>query len=152
MKMQEFNNHESMFSQSIGITDPWRIGRTEFNEEKREVHVTVTFRKTAKYPCPECGELCDRYDDEEKERTWRHGDVVFFPCYVHCRRPRIKCKQHGVRVVTAPWARPNSRYTLDYCQYSGQIKVLLVQIFWRNTASFSLGVSILLAECGLLEL
>lgn len=116
--MQEFNNYESMFAQSIGLTDPWRIGRTEFNEEKREVHVTVTFRKTAKYPCPKCGELCERYDNEEKERTWRHGDVVFFPCYVHCRRPRVKCKQHGVRVVTAPWARPNSRYTLLFESYA----------------------------------
>lgn len=118
MKMDEFNNYESMFAQSIGLTKPWQIGQTEFNEEKREVHVTVTFIKTVKYPCPECGELCERYDDEEKERTWRHGDVVFFPCYIHCRRPRIKCKKHGIRVVTAPWARPKSRYTLLFESYA----------------------------------
>ncbi|NLV86415.1 MAG: hypothetical protein GX025_04280 [Clostridiales bacterium] len=41
---------------------------------------------------------------------------------------------------------------MDYCQYSGHLKVLLVQLFCLNTASFSLGVSILLAEWGLLEL
>lgn len=110
--MQRFENYESMFAQSIGVAEPWEIEKTEFDENKREVHVTVRARKTAKYPCPECGELCGRYDDEDKERVWRHGDVVFFPCYVHCRRPRIKCKEHGVHVVTAPWARPNSRYTL----------------------------------------
>jgi len=107
-----FDNYENMFAQSIGVEEPWRIERTEFDEEKQEVHVTVTARKTAEYPCPQCGELCERYDDEEKERTWRHGDVVFFPCYVHCRRPRVKCKKHGIHVVTAPWARTNSRYTL----------------------------------------
>lgn len=116
--MKGFENYESMFAQSIGIVEPWRIERTEFDEEQREVHVKVTARKTAKYPCPECGELCERYDDEEKERTWRHGDVVFFPCYVHCRRPRVKCKNHGVHVVTAPWARPNSRYTLLFESYT----------------------------------
>lgn len=116
--MKEFENYETMFAQSIGIVEPWRIERTEFDEEQREVHVKVRARKTAKYPCPECGELCERYDDEEKERTWRHGDVVFFPCYVHCRRPRVKCKEHGVRVVTAPWARPNSRYTLLFESYT----------------------------------
>ena len=108
----EFKNCENMFAQSIGVEDPWRIEHTEFDEVNQEVHVTVTARKTAKYPCPQCGELCERYDDEEKERTWRHGDVVFFPCYVHCRRPRVKCKKHGIHVVTAPWARANSRYTL----------------------------------------
>ena len=116
--MQGFENYESMFAQSIGITEPWRIDRTEFDEEKQEVHVTVMFCKTAKYPCPECGALCERYDDEDKERTWRHGDVVFFPCFVHCRRPRVKCKKHGVHVVTAPWARPNSRYTLLFESYA----------------------------------
>ena len=30
------------------------------------------------------------------------------PCYVHCRRPRIKCKDHKIRVVEAPWARKGS--------------------------------------------
>lgn len=118
MKMQGFENYENMFAQSIGVVEPWKIEQTEFDEEKREVHVTVTARKTAKYPCPKCGELCERYDDEDKERKWRHGDVVFFPCYVHCRRPRIKCKKHGVHVVTAPWARPNSRYTLIFESYA----------------------------------
>jgi len=121
--MEGFKNYESMFAVSIGVEEPWRVERTEYDEEKREVHVTVTTRKTAKYPCPICGELCGRYDDEERERTWRHGDVVYFPCYVHCRRPRVKCKEHGTHVVTAPWARPNSRYTLLFESYT----MLLVQ-------------------------
>jgi len=116
--MKGFENYENMFAQSIGVKVPWKIEQTEFDEEKREVHVIVSARKTAKYPCPECGEMCERYDDEEQERIWRHGDVVFFPCFVHCRRPRIKCKKHGVRVVTAPWARPNSRYTLLFESYA----------------------------------
>lgn len=51
------------------------------------------FRKTSKYLCPECGALCERYDDEDRERTWRHGDVVFFPCFVHCRRRSEPMKQ-----------------------------------------------------------
>ena len=121
--MRGFENYEKMFEQSIGVAEPWSIERTEFDESKHEVHVHVKARKTAKYPCPECGKLCERYDDEETERTWRHGDVVFFPCYVHCRRPRIRCKEHGIHVTTAPWARPNSRYTLLFESYT----MLLVQ-------------------------
>ena len=116
MKMKSFN-YEEMFAQSIGLQEPWRVERVEYDEEKREVHIYVKARKTSKYPCPECGKMCARYDDEEEERIWRHGDVCFFPCYVHCRRPRIKCgnKYH---VVTAPWARKGSRYTLLFESYA----------------------------------
>ena len=118
MKMNGFANYEEMFAQSIGLKEPWHIERAEYNEIEREVHIYVKARKTAKYPCPECGGYCDRYDDEETERVWRHGDVVFFPCYVHCRRPRTKCKKHGVHVVEAPWARKGSRYTLLFESYA----------------------------------
>ena len=62
--------------------------------------------------------MCDLYDNEDEERVWRHGDVVFFPCYVHCRRPRTKCKEYGVHVVEAPWARKGSRYTLLFESYA----------------------------------
>ena len=40
------------------------------------------------------------------------------PCYVHCRRPRIKCKDHKIRVVEAPWARKGSRYILLFESYT----------------------------------
>lgn len=135
--MQRFENYESMFAQSIGVMEPWRIERTEFDEEKREVHVTVSARKTAVYACPKCGAMCERYDDEEKERTWQHGDVVFFPCYVHCRRPRVCCKEHGVHVVNAPWARPNSRYTLLFESYA----MLLMKSMPVENARKLMGIS-----------
>lgn len=134
--MNGFANYEEMFAQSIGLKEPWRIERAEFNEEKREVHIYVSCRKTAKYPCPDCGKMCKRYDDEEDERVWRHGDVVFFPCYVHCRRPRIKCGDE-IHVVTAPWARPGSRYTMLFESYA----MLLVESMTVNEARKLLRIS-----------
>jgi len=134
--MNGFKNYEDMFAQSIGLTEPWQIERAEFDEQKREVHIYVTARKTAKYPCPKCGKMCERYDDEETERVWRHGDVVFFPCYVHCRRPRIKCGKE-IHVVTAPWARPGSRYTLLFESYA----MLLVKAMTVNEARKLLRIS-----------
>lgn len=121
--MEPVVNFVSMFEQSIGLKEPWNVERAEFTEGNKEVHVYIEARKTAQYPCPECGEMCSRYDNEEKERLWRHGDVVFYPCYIHCRRPRIKCEKHGIKVVEAPWARPFSRYTLLFESYA----MLLVQ-------------------------
>lgn len=69
-------------------------------------------------PCPECGRTCTRAGYEKTERVWRHGDVMFYPCYVHCRRPRTKCKEHGIKEVDAPWARKNSRFTLLFEGYA----------------------------------
>lgn len=129
-------NYEEMFAQSMGLSEPWHVERAEFDEEKREVHIYVEARKTAKYPCPKCGKLCKRYDDEETERVWRHGDVVFFPCYVHCRRPRIKCGNE-THVVTAPWARAGSRYTLLFESYA----MLLVKSMPVNHARKLLRIS-----------
>ena len=136
MEMNGFTNYEEMFAQSIGLTDPWAIERADFDEKTREVHVYVKARKTAKYPCPKCGKMCERYDDEETERVWRHGDVVFFPCYVHCRRPRIKCSD-GIHVVTAPWSRPGSRYTMLFESYA----MLLVKSMPVNQARKVLRIS-----------
>ena len=117
--MKDFTNFEEMFAQSIGLEEPWRIERAEFEEDSRQVHIYVSANKSAKYPCPECGELHKRYDDEENERVWQHGDVVFFPCFVHCRRPRVKCKKcTKTHVVTAPWSRKGSRYTLLFEAYA----------------------------------
>jgi transposase len=98
-----------LFSQSIGVAEPWYIRSIE--TQGTEVHVYVDIREGNMQPCPECGEMCLRAGYEKAERIWRHGDVMFYPCYVHCRRPRAKCKEHGTRVVEAPWARKNSRFT-----------------------------------------
>jgi Transposase and inactivated derivatives len=118
MQVTHVGNFIKMFEQSIGVEEPWYIDRAGFEEADQAVHIYVRARETAKYACPECGKLCTRYDNEDKERIWRHGDVVFYPCYVHCRRPRVKCKEHGIHVATAPWARPKSRFTLLFEAYA----------------------------------
>ena len=118
MQVERVENFITMFTQSIGIQEPWYIDRVEFSEENAAVHIHAGARKTAKYACPICGKESVRYDNEDKERTWRHGDVVFYPCYVHCRRPRVKCEEHGVHVVTPPWARRRSGFTLLFEAYA----------------------------------
>lgn len=106
----------SLFSQSIGIKEPWYIRSIE--SQNNEVHIYVDIREGNQLPCPECGEVCDRAGYEKAERIWRHGDCLFYPAYVHCRRPRVKCKEHGTLVVEAPWARKHSRFTLLFEGYA----------------------------------
>lgn len=106
----------NLFSQSIGLVEPWYIRSIE--TQGAEVHIYVDIRDGNLLPCPECGQMCRRAGYEKAERVWRHGDVMFYPCYVHCRRPRVKCDKHKTKVVEAPWARKNSRFTLMFEGYA----------------------------------
>ena len=106
----------SLFSRSIGIEEPWYIRSIE--SRNNEVHIYVDIRDGVMLPCVECGEMGYRQGYEKTERIWRHGDCLFYPTYVHCRRPRVKCKEHGTKVVEAPWARKNSRFTLLFEGYA----------------------------------
>lgn len=106
----------SLFSRSIGIEEPWYIRSIESRND--EVHIYVDVRNGIMLPCSECGEMGYRQGYEKAERVWRHGDCLFYPAYVHCRRPRVKCKEHGTKVVEAPWARKNSRFTLLFEGYA----------------------------------
>ena len=101
-----------LFEQSIGIEEPWYIRSIESRDEA--VHVYVDIREGNLMPCPECGKMCRRAGYEKEERVWRHGDCLFYPCYVHCRRPRVRCDDHKTKVVEAPWARKSSRFTLMF--------------------------------------
>ena len=106
----------NLFRESIGVAEPWYIRSIE--TQGAEVHVYVDIRDGNLLPCPECGEMCGRAGFEKTERVWRHGDVMFYPCYVHCRRPRIKCGKHKTKVVDAPWARKSSRFTMLFEGYA----------------------------------
>ena len=136
--MEPVFNFQVMFEQSLGLMEPWHVTKALYEEKERAVHVYISGRKTAQYPCPECGKLCERYDEEEDERVWRHADVVLYPCFIHSRRPRVSCKEHGIRVVNAPWAKsPYTRFTLGFEGYA----MLLAQIMSLNEARRILRIS-----------
>ena len=136
--MEPVYNIRGMFEQSLALKDPWYVTKVIFEPQERAVHIYISGRKTAKYPCPECGELCSRYDEEEDERVWRHADVVLYPSFVHSRRPRVDCPKHGIHVVDAPWSRsPYARFTLGFEGYA----MLLVQTMSLNEARRILRIS-----------
>ena len=135
--MEPVFNFVEMFERSIGLKEPWKVTRAEFNDKDKSVHVYIEAKKTSKYPCPECHKLCRRYDNEDEERIWRHADVVLYPCYIHCRRPRVECEEHGIRVTDAPWSRKGSRNTLLFEGYA----MMLAQMSTFEEARKALKIS-----------
>jgi len=114
-------NFAAMMAGSLGLTEPWYVDKTVFDAVEVAVRIYIGIRKTTAIPCPVCGGATKRFGYEKKERIWRHGDCMFYPCYVHCRRPKVLCADCGTKQVNAPFERKNSRFTLLFEGYAMMI-------------------------------
>lgn len=111
-------NFAQMLAGSLGLKEPWYIEKASFDAEGMAVRIYVGIRKDAMIACPVCGGETKRYGYEKRERIWRHGDCLFYPCYVHCRRPKVLCPKCGIEQINAPFERKNSRFTLLFEGYA----------------------------------
>jgi len=105
-----------IFTLGLGIEPPWRIVDQHLDTGKKphELRIELASERGGKFPCPECGELCQAHDFSE--HTWRHLNFFQHHCYITARLPRVDCPKHGVRQINAPWAREGSRFTLLFEQ------------------------------------
>ena len=102
-----------LFTAALGLSEPWRVTRTEFDPERPQLDLYLDFGRGAQFPCPakDCAHrACPLHDTTEK--TWRHLDFFQHKAFLHARQPRVRCPEHGVRQVSVPWARPGSGFTL----------------------------------------
>lgn len=109
---------DKMLAGSLQLEEPWYIKGAEFREDEGAIHVSVGIRAKAPLVCPKCGKATRRYGYEPQERVWRHADCLFYPCYIHCKRPRVLCDECGVEQINAPFERKNSRFTLMFEGYA----------------------------------
>ena len=107
--MQDTEFYEAL----LGLKDPWGVRKVKLDSAAARVDVWVRDRSGVKWKCPKCKEKASVYDHSE-ERVWRHLNTCQFGTYIHARLPRVKCPEHGIKQVFAPWAEPGSRFTLLY--------------------------------------
>lgn len=100
----------------LGIQLPWQLvdQRLDVDKQPHELHLAVRSDRGQKYACPVCGGQCAAHDFQEK--TWRHLNFFQHHCYIHASVPRVKCPEHGVKLVDVPWARKGSAFTLLFEQ------------------------------------
>ena len=98
-----------LYEQILGITAPWCVERVELRLTDGEVHVHLAHGEAA-WRCPECGQACPLYD-HGPERTWRHLDTCQYQTLLHAAVPRTECAEHGVRMVSVPWAESGGHFT-----------------------------------------
>ncbi len=100
-----------LFQLALGITSPWFVASSAFDAPKRRLDIALDFKAGSRFDCPECKATgCPVHDTQEK--TWRHLDFFQHQAFLTARTPRITCTKCGVRLVTVPWARPGSGFTL----------------------------------------
>lgn len=103
--------NQELFQAALGLTQPWYVERSDFDAAAHRLDLYLDFTRGARFPCPEGDEAaCPVHDTTDK--TWRHLDFFQHQAYLHAWVPRVKCPVHGVHLVTVPWARPDSGFTL----------------------------------------
>src|SRR5674536_398891 len=102
-----------LFKMALGLEDPWKVTRTDFNPEGGRLDLYLDFHRGARFsgPVDGCGQKACPVRDAE-DRQWRHLDVFQHEAYMHARLPRVRCHEHGVHQVNVSWARPGSGFTL----------------------------------------
>ncbi|MDR1033186.1 MAG: transposase, partial [Bifidobacteriaceae bacterium] len=116
---------------SLGLEEPWYIKAIEFDDKELELNIYVSIRNDAMLLCPKCNGVTSRNGYEPKSRKWRHGDCMFFPCYIVCKRPKVLCSKCGSEQVNAPFERKNSRFTL---LFEGYAMLILADMSIHKTA------------------
>lgn len=106
-------NSEILFSMSLGLQSPWALQAVELKtiDNKKELHITINHIKGSTF-LDEHGQACSVYDTTEK--TWRHLNFFEHQCFLHCKVPRIRTSDDKVRLVSVPWSRDGSGFTLMF--------------------------------------
>jgi len=103
----DLNKHYAML---LGLGEEWTVSDVMLSMGAKRIDIYLEYNvKSAQ--CPHCGKLFGVHDQQD-ERTWRHLDTMQFETLIHARTPRVRCPEHGVRVIELPWARKYSHFTL----------------------------------------
>jgi transposase len=101
---------------ALMLTPPWKVSECQFDVNQTRLDIHLDFIRGSRFFCPDCGQAeCAVHDTVPK--SWRHLNFFQHDTYMHARVPRIKCNTCGVRVVTVPWARDDSGFTLLFEAY-----------------------------------
>ena len=109
-----------LYQQLLGLTEEWEIFNVEIDFEKLEVNIFIETKDKKNGKCPECTKVCSIYDVRD-ERNWRHLDTMQFKTILHCKIPRINCKEHGIKTVRTDWAEKHSRHTMLFEKWAIQV-------------------------------
>ena len=120
------------YEQVLGLSHPWNVQQIDLDLEGGCVNLQLEHEPGTRWECPECGRELSCYD-HSAQRQWRHLDTCQLKTFVQASLPRVRCPEHGVRQVAAPWAEPRGRFTLLFERFA--IDVLRATQTVKNACS-----------------
>lgn len=106
---------KEIFSLALNLQEPWYVKDVKFDLPEGKLHgqidIYIDFQRGYKFK-DKLGNATTAYDTEEKQ--WRHLNFFQHECYLHARVPRVKTQGLGINLVTVPWAREGSGFTLMF--------------------------------------
>jgi transposase len=100
-----------LFQLALGLTPPWEVFSSEFDPQQQRLDIRLGFPRGSTFVCPNCGQTGLKAHDTV-EKTWRHLNFFQHEAYLTAKVPRVRCGKCGVRLVSVPWARSGSGFTL----------------------------------------
>ncbi len=112
---------------SLKLEADYEVSEIKINDNTKEIYVFIK-SKTSEFSCPDCSEICTVHDRILKK--WRHVDFVDYKVFIEYKTPRIKCKEHGVRLKEVSWAKPRHAFTLTMEEFIFELsqKIPLVHV------------------------
>lgn len=102
----------TFYNQLLGLGDHWVVTSARLEIEQGQVVLEIEHDGKA-HACPECGKPA-KLHDHAPPRKWRHLDTCQMQTIIHSRLPRVRCEEHKVKTVQAPWAEPHGHFTLFF--------------------------------------
>lgn len=98
----------------LGLPRGWKVSGVEEAGSGGEVAYTARVERTSRAAlrCPECNARGVAYGT--RRRRWRGLDACGRRLDLECDLPRVRCAEHGVKCIKAPWAERGSRYTAAF--------------------------------------
>jgi len=103
----------SLFTVALGLPAPWEVVDVAFDPQSGRIDFHRAFAPGTRCSCPQCGAERPPVHDT-LERDWRHLNCFQFQASIHAKVPRVRCGTCAKTTpqVVAPWARPNSGFSL----------------------------------------
>ncbi|MBF0551705.1 MAG: transposase [Deltaproteobacteria bacterium] len=100
-----------LFQLALGLLPPWTVADCSFDIEEKRLDIHLDFPRGSTFLCPKCGGD-GRKAHDTIAKTWRHLNFFEHVTYLHAQVPRTNCPVCGVLMVSVPWARPDSGFSL----------------------------------------
>ena len=103
MTPQQASDVKDLATRLLQLEAPWIVRQFVIDDDAMTMTVHVEHQYAVAMACPECGRtIATRHDS--REVSWRDADWAEVKATLTARMPRVRCPEHGVKMLPAPWA------------------------------------------------